>query len=510
MDKSIVYLVGAGPGNAGMLTLRAQECIAHSDYVLYDQLVSSRILALAPATAELQCVNELADNHPARLPLIHERMIEQARLGKRVVRLKGGDPSVFGRVGEEISALRAAGIPYEVVPGVTVALAAAACLEIPLTHRAHASAIAFVTGHEVPGKSEPVIDWATLAQFPGTLVIYMGIARLTNIIEELTRHGLPGSTPAAIVSHVSCNDQFTVTAPLVELSKVCSESHLTTPALVIVGKVVGLKPERCWFEARPLFGLRVLITRPKHQADSFIHQLEQLGAVAFSMPVIDILPPHDWSEVDAFIQQVRGGFFDWLLFTSANGVNSFFDRWQAIRLDARSLGGVRIAAIGAGTGAALESRRLIPDLVPGQKMNSETLAAELTPMIAGKKIAILQAESGRDFLAKHLASLAHVQVIAVYRQGLILKPDHPNLALVENRKIDVVILTSPNIARGFLAACSQSSLNAIRSGMVKLLSNSQRTSEVIRGANLPVALESSDPSESALLQTLLAFHQNLK
>ncbi|HTU90873.1 MAG TPA: uroporphyrinogen-III C-methyltransferase, partial [Gemmataceae bacterium] len=286
-----VALVGAGPGNPGLLTLRAAELLVRADLVLYDRLVPVRLLDHVPASARRIGVDSLHGTHPERWPEIYQIMIEAARQGQRVVRLKGGDPFVFGRGGEEAEALRHAGIPYEIVPGVTAALGASAFAGIPLTDRRHVSAVAFVTGHEKPDKTDSFLDWAGLARFPGTLVVYMGMARLAHIVEMLIAHGKPGQTPAAVVHWATTGRQRTVTAPLHELPAAAQRAGLKAPSLVIIGSVVSLREELAWFEARRLLGKRILVTRPRHQAGEVAARLEELGAVVSLLPAVEIREP---------------------------------------------------------------------------------------------------------------------------------------------------------------------------------------------------------------------------
>ena len=262
----LVSLVGAGPGDPGLMTLCALECLAEADLVFYDQLVPLRLLEHAPAHAERICVGDLGGHHPDRYVQVYDKMIEAARQGKRVVRLKGGDPFVFGRGGEEAEALRQAGISYEFVPGVTSGLAAAACAGIPVTHRLHASAVAFVTGHEDPAKGQGDLDWGALAHFPGTLVIYMGMARLPQIAQQLIDQGKNPATPAAVIRWGSTGEQRTIEAPLGQLATAVRTAGMTAPAIIVIGSVAGLRPHLAWFEQRPLFGKRVLVTRPRHRA----------------------------------------------------------------------------------------------------------------------------------------------------------------------------------------------------------------------------------------------------
>src|SRR5262245_37814842 len=336
MSEPLVSLVGAGPGNAGLLTVRAVECLRRADLVIYDKLVPRSLLDEVPDHAERVCVSDLPAGHTQRYPQIHRALIEAARRGKRVVRLKGGDPFLFGRGGEEAEALHKAGVPFEVVPGVTAALGAAAFAGIPLTHRLRASAVAFVTGHENPAKPDSALDWGALARFPGTLAVYMGISRLPQIVQALLDHGKPPDTPAAGVHWATTGDQQTVEAPLARLPGAVLAAGLTAPAVILIGSVVGLRQQLAWCENRPLFNARVLVTRPRHQAGELVRRLEELGAVPYVLPALEVRPPADWGPVDDAIRHLGG--FDWLVFTSVNGVHAFLRRLRELGRDLRALG----------------------------------------------------------------------------------------------------------------------------------------------------------------------------
>jgi len=502
MHRPIVYLVGAGPGDPGLLTLRGRECLEAADFVLYDQLVSSQILRFAPPHAELMCVRELASNHPDRWPQIHVKLIEEARKGKCVVRLKGGDPLIFGRGGEEADALREAGIPYEIVPGVTAALAAGSYLEIPLTHRTHSSAVALITGHEHPGKPHSKLDWKAIAAFPGTLVIYMGFSRLSSIVPELIRYGKSPDTPAISVMRASCGEQLSVQATLGTIEQDIIAAGLTTPALLMVGPVVGLKPAKSWFEKRPLLGKRILVTRPRKQALDFVHQLELRGAIAVTLPVIDIRPPADWSAVDLAQETLAQEGFDWLVFTSANGVEHFFDRLHSRGRDARSLGRTRIAVVGSATAAKLAEYHLLADVAPDGAMNSELLIEELHERARGKRILLALAAEARDLLREQLSVVATVTSVVVYRQQNVLKPDHSAFDRLRRGEIDCVTLTSPNIALAFLEALDETIRGRIERGEIQLAANSERCATVIRRAQLPVSIVAEEPTNSGMLNAI--------
>lgn len=500
MQHPQVYLVGAGPGHPGYLTLRAVECLAEADLVLYDRLVPARVLEHAPARAERVCVQELAGHHVERPPLVHQVMIEAARQGKRVVRLKGGDPFIFGRGGEEAEALRQAGISYEIVPGITSGLGAAVCAGIPLTHRNHASGVAFVTGHEEHDKGQSAIDWSILARFPGTLVVYMGIGHLPRIVAALLEHGKPADTPAAAIHWATTGDQRTIEVPLCDLPTAVQEGGLTAPAIIIIGPVVALRSHLAWFEQRPLFGKRVLVTRPRHQAADLANQLEQLGAVVFLLPTVEIRELTDWSIVDETLAKLAT--YQWLVFTSANGVHALIGRLRCLGRDLRALGGVKLAAIGPATADALRGYQLEPDLVPDE-YRSESLAAALKERAAGQRILLARADRGREVLQTELAAAAEVTQIAVYSQVDAIDLHSEVLDCLRRGEIDYVTLTSSNIARAFINALDATCRGRIEAGEVKLISISPVTSAAIRELGLPVAAEATEYTSEGVIAAIL-------
>jgi uroporphyrinogen III methyltransferase/synthase len=495
-----VFLVGAGPGNPGLLTLRAVECLAQADLVLYDRLVPVRLLEHAPPTAERICVADLPGCHPERWPHIHRTLIEAARQGKRVVRLQGGDPFLFGRGGEEAEALREAGIPYEVVPGVTAGLGAAAFAGIPLTHRLHASGVVLVTGHEHPDKPERRVDWAWLARFTGTVVVYMGVSRLPQITRSLLEHGKPPDTPAAAIRWGTTGDQRTVEAPLSDLAAAVQREGLTAPALVVIGAVAGLRPRLAWAERRLLFGKRVLVTRPRHQAGDLVRRLEELGAVPVLLPAVEVREPADWGPVDRALADLAG--YQWLVFTSANGVHALLRRLRQTGRDLRSLGGVRLAAIGPGTADALRAYHLEPDLVPPE-YRSESLAAALRERAAGQRILLARADRGRDMLRQELAAVATVEQVAVYSQVDALEDAGEVLGRLRAGEIEYVTLTSSNIARALLRPLDPAGRGRIEAGEVKLVTISPVTSAAVRELGLPVAAEAAEYTAPGVVEALV-------
>lgn len=496
-----VFLVGAGPGDPGLLTLRAVECLQQADFVLHDYLTSTRTLTYARSGAEILCVDRLPGEHPQRWPVIHQRIIDEALKGKTVVHLKGGDPLIFGRGGEEAEAIRRAGIPYEIVPGITAALAAGAYAEIPLTQRGHASAIAFVTGHEHPGKANSQLDWEPLVRFPGTLALYMSVGRLGAITRELMARGRPGDTPVALVHNASSGGQKTIVGTLASIELDVRQAGITSPSLMLVGAVVDLKPAVSWFESRPLVGLRILITRPKIQAEEFARRLELLGAIPEILPVLDVGPPEDWSPADRAIEGIERDEFDWLIFTSANGVRAFIGRLFELEKDLRAMGRIRLGSIGSATTRALAGYHLVPDIAPSDAMHSEGLANLLGDHVRGKKIVLAQAAEGRELLRETLTQFGSVERIAVYRQVECVEPDSPIFDQLRRGEVDIVTLTSPNIARTLLNACDRTILDRMREGSIRLVVNSDRLQHQLESDGFRV-WSSASPTEDGLIEAI--------
>jgi uroporphyrinogen III methyltransferase/synthase len=503
-QPALVSLVGAGPGHPGLLTVRAVECLREADLVLYDKLVPAAMLDYASPRAEKRCVVELAPRHVERYWPVRDTMIAAAREGRRVVRLKGGDPCLFGRAGEEAQALREAGVPFEIVPGVTAALGAASFTGIPLTHRQHASAVAFVTGHENPDKTESALDWAALARFPGTLVVYMGMSRLDKIVETLIAEGKDAGTPAAAVQYATTGLQRTVEAPLAGLPAAVRAAGLTAPAVILIGSVVSLRAELGWFEKLPLFGKRVLVTRPAHQAADLAGRLVHLGAVPYLLPAVAIREPGDWGPVDDALGRLAK--FHWLVFTSANGVRALLERLFALGHDLRALSSIKLAAIGPKTAEALAEYHLTADLMPA-RYQSENLAAELLQAIEpGQRVLLARADRGRDLLREELARLFTVEQIAVYAQVDAIAHDDPALNLIRRGELDYITLTSSNIVRALAHSLDATSRSRLERGEIGLISISPVTSAEIRALGLPVAAEARAATTDGLVDALVKMH----
>jgi len=391
-----VYLVGAGPGDAGLLTMRAAGLIARADLVVLDALVSHDIAALIPKSTAVVYAGKRASAHTLPQDQINQLLVDEARKGKNVVRLKGGDPFVFGRGGEEAEELAAAGVPFEVVPGISSAIAGPGYAGIPVTHRSYATSVTLVTAHEADSGSTG-IKWPALAQLDGTIVFMMGFANLPTIVHKLIEHGMPGDRGCAVISRATRPDQRTVAGTLRNIEAAVAEAKLETPALIVVGDVVRLHSTINWFESRPLFGKRIVVTRAREQASELKRLFEESGAEVLQFPTIEIAPPESWDSLD----QVLSSHYDWLIFTSTNGVRFFFERLFAGGKDARSLADTKIAAVGQTTAADLRARGIQPDLVP-----ERFISTELLPLLAadqhGIRTAVIRAEEGRDELIDEL------------------------------------------------------------------------------------------------------------
>ena len=350
--KGKVYLVGAGPGDPELLTLKGRRLLGEAEVVIYDFLAHPSLLKFISPAAETIYVGKKGGDHTLPQGDINQLIIDRAQTGKQVVRLKGGDPFIFGRGGEEAEELFKAGIPFEVVPGITSAIAVPAYAGIPLTHRRYNSSVAFITGHEDPLKDQTGLDWEKLATGVETLVFLMGYKNLPRIVERLIQNGRPPRTPAALIRWGTTPEQITVTGSLEEIVPLAEAAGLGPPAILVVGSVVELRDRLSWFERRPLFGKQIVVTRTREQASDLVVRLENLGAHCLEFPTIRLAPPSSWEELDQSIRSLSS--YDWILFTSPNGVEAFFERLAALGFDLRDLKGLQIGAIGPATAEAFK------------------------------------------------------------------------------------------------------------------------------------------------------------
>ena len=395
-----VWLVGAGPGDPGLITVAAAEALAQADVVVYDRLANPALLDLAPDAAERVAAGKRPDRHTMTQDEINSLLVERGRAGKRVVRLKGGDPFVFGRGGEEAQALSANAVPFAVIPGVSSAVAAPAYAGIPVTHRGVASSVTFVTGHEDPAKESHGVDWQRLAAGADTLVLLMGAGQLAEIAGRLIEYGRDAETPVAVVQWGTLPRQRTVTGTLRDIVDKIGEAGIGAPAVIVVGEVVRLRDSLRWFDTRPLFGLRVLVTRTRQHAGRLSQAMAAAGAEAIELPTIAITPRFDEKTLAAAVDSMKAGGYDWLIFTSANAVDIFFSFLKSRQLDTRSVQ-AKVAVIGDATAAALQLRGIEVD-VTAERFTAEGLLAALPDDLAGRRVLAPRAENARPLLVDEL------------------------------------------------------------------------------------------------------------
>ena len=480
-----VYLVGAGPGDPGLLTVRGAELLRRADVVVYDRLASPALLALAPPDAELIAAGKSPGDVDLTQDETNQVLVEQGRRANCVVRLKGGDPFVFGRGGEEAEALAAAGVPFEIVPGITSAIGAAAYAGVPVTHRGVSTHFTVVTGHEDPAKNRTDVDWDALARAGGTLVILMGAGRIGDIAQLLIDGGRSPDTPVAAVRNGTRPDQTTVRATLATIGDV----GVRAPSAIVVGEVAAL--DLSWFEARPLFGRSVVVTRAREQASELRVRLEELGAEVLELPAIAIAP------IDFSVPDLAA--YEWLVFTSANGVRAFFDDGLTpAGLDARAVAGVKVAVIGPGTARELATHGLRPDLVPERFVAESLLDAFPAPSTDGARVLLARAETARDVLPDGLTERGYaVDVLPVYRT-VRATPDPALLARVTDGRFDAVTFTSSLTVENFCAH-----VDPLPDPFPLVVSIGPVTSATVASHGLRVDAEAEEHTIDGLVTTLL-------
>ncbi|MGH7786281.1 MAG: uroporphyrinogen-III C-methyltransferase [Candidatus Binatia bacterium] len=496
-----VYLVGAGPGAPGLLTLDGQRCLQRADVVVYDYLANPCLLDHAPAQVERVLVGKHGGGARVEQTVITALLIERARRGLQVVRLKGGDPFVFGRGGEEAEALAEAGVPFVVVPGVSAAVAVPAYAGIPLTHRDLASSFTVLTGYEYPDKQELAVHWDAVSQRGNTLVFLMTTRQLEANMARLLAHGVAPDTPAAVIRWGSMAEQETVVGTVADIAARAMARHLQPPAVAVVGQVVALRERLQWFERRPLFGRRIVVTRPRAQAAGFIDTLAAAGADVLACPTIEIVAPPSWQPLDEAIARLAS--YDWLVLTSVNGVAKFFERLAAGRRDVRALHGVRLAAVGPETAAALEARGLLVDVVP-QEFRAEGVAAAMTAAgIAGARVLLARAAEAREILPRLLREAgAAVDEVASYTTVPPRTDASEVRARLADGTVDLVTFTSSSTVRNFLAlvgADAAALLSRTAIGCIGPI-----TADTARAAGLTVALQPSAYTIPAFTAAILA------
>jgi uroporphyrinogen III methyltransferase/synthase len=498
-----VYLVGAGPGDVGLVTRRAVRCLEAADVVVYDYLVNPALLAYCRAGAELVYVGKKAGDHTLSQEQINNLLLEKAQQGKCVVRLKGGDPFVFGRGGEEALCLAQSGVPFEIVPGVTSAVAVPAYAGIPVTHRGMAVSFHVFTAHEAPDKPESDLDWKSIARLDGTLVFLMGVRTLDHVVNELLRHGYPATAPVALIRWGTLPEQEVLTGTLKDIVQRAREHNFAPPAVTVIGEVVQLRQQLRWAEKKPLFGYRIALTRPREQSLELAELLEHHGADVLITPTIKIHPRPLNDEIRAEIRRLSD--YQWVVFTSANGVKIFCEYLEHFGLDARAFSESRIAAIGDKTAQTLREHGLRADAVPSRFVQ-ESLA-EAIPVRPNDRVLIPRAAVARDALERMLLDRgARVKVLPVYDT---LPDDEGIRALIEgltSKRINGIVFTSASTVEGFAARLTPA-LRADIAANVLVASIGPLTSAALKKAGITPTVEAKVHTGSHLAQAILEYAQ---
>ena len=506
------YLVGAGPGDPGLITVRGKEILEKAEVLIYDYLAGTKLLRHVPKDAELIYAGKRGGvKHTHTQEEINRMLVEKVKAGKRVVRLKGGDPFIFGRGGEELEELVAAGLSFEAVPGVTSASAAATFAGVPITHRKFTSSVAFITGHEDPNKKESNIAWDKISTGVGTLVFYMGIKNLESITANLIKHGRDPKTPVAVVRWASRPRQQSVVGTLDNIAKIVREKGIKPPALTIVGEVVSLRDTINWYEERPLFGKRVIITRTREQASELVALLDENGADTYEHATIAIQPPDSWEELDAALQDISR--FQWILFTSINAISAFFDRLYSKGLDARALHACKIAAVGKVTADCLLEYGLKCDLLP-EKYTGEGLAEALENVgVKGEKILLPRAKKAREVVPERLRQAGAEVVIAPVYQNVPTAENKEILkAQLLDKQVDLVTFTSSSTVTNFvqmLEVADKKELQELMEG-VKIAAIGPITAKTVVANGLQVDIQPDTYTIPAMVDSIVSYYTSPK
>lgn len=501
MDKGVVYLIGAGPGDPGLITIKGLECIRKGDVIVYDFLVNIALINEARKDAEVIYVGKQGNKHTLEQDEINQLIVDKARENKSIVRLKGGDPFIFGRGGEEAMFLFENNIPFEIVPGITAAIAAPAYAGIPVTFRGYTSTFALITGHEDPTKPDSDINWEKISAGIGTLSFYMGVKNLPFIVKNLVDNGRAKDTPVAVIRWGTRSKQETVTGTLETIVE--KAKSIKAPAITIVGEVVSLREKLNWFEKKRLFGKTIIVTRSREQASEFSEKLINLGAEVLEFPTISIVEPDDFKPLDNMIANL--GSADWLIFTSVNGVDAFFNRIFNSGKDIRDLKGIKICAIGPATANRITDLHLRVDCQP-PKYVAESIVEELkkTEEIKGKRFFMPRADIARSFLPDELKSLGAAEVLDVvaYKTAMAEPRDLRVVDRLKNGEIDVVAFTSSSTVRNFVKIIGEENVSAIN-GNVKFASIGPITTDTAKELGINISIEAADYTIPGLVDAVV-------
>lgn len=501
MPEGICYLVGAGPGDPLLLTLKGRQCLERAEVVIYDHLCNPELLKWVPSSAETIYAGKKAGAHTLPQSQIIDLLLEKNRAGKTVVRLKGGDPFVFGRGGEEAEALAAAGCRFEIVPGISSAISGPAYAGIPVTHRDHNAVLTIFTGHEDPEKPQSAVDYAAIASTPGTKVMLMGVERLDSITKRLLDGGMTPATPAALIRWATTGRQQTLIGTIADIAAKAKAASFEAPAVAVFGDVVGLRDSLNWFENLPLFGKRIAVTRTRPQAGELAKKLRELGADAFEMPTIRIEPAPDKREFYELVAYAHT--YDWLVFTSPNGAEAFFKVFYELYKDARSLGGARIAVVGPATAARVRENRFEVDLQPEKHISTEIIPAlQKETTVENLKILLVRGESADRALPKTLSKLGAIVDEAIAYRTVPENDSNDGVARFRREGADMVTFTSASTAENFKA------LGLPNHAATRFASIGPVTSKAMRGLGMTVDLEARSHDIPGLIDAIVEFYKS--
>ncbi|MBF0200189.1 MAG: uroporphyrinogen-III C-methyltransferase [Desulfamplus sp.] len=503
-SRGKVYLIGAGPGDPGLITVKGADCIARADVIVYDYLASPELLRYAKKDAEIIYVGKRGGDHTMPQERINELLAEKGARGNLVARLKGGDPFIFGRGGEEAEVLIEKGVPFEIVPGVTSAVAAPAYAGIPLTHRGHASSVSLITGHEDPKKSQSSLRWDAFAESGSTLVFLMGVKNLPNITEKLMANGKSPDTPVALVRWGTTTRQQTVAGTLENIVDRVEKAGLKAPAVIVVGDVVSLRDKMGWFEERPLFGKSIVVTRARAQASSFVSALRELGARCIEIPTIEVVEPEDKSPLESAVENI--GAYDWIVFTSVNGVKFFFDTLLASGKDVRSLGNIKCACIGPVTRDELMKYGITCDVLPRSYRAESVIEAFSHMDMVKKKILLPRAREARTILPEELSGMgAEVDEVTAYVTRQVEEERETITELLENGEVDMVTFTSSSTVKNFKALFTPENFPSLMDS-VKIASIGPITSDTAREEGLEPHITASEYTIPGLVRAIVDYY----
>ncbi|MDQ0920016.1 uroporphyrinogen III methyltransferase/synthase [Paenibacillus sp. V4I5] len=506
VNKGRVYLVGAGPGDPKLISVRGMEAIQKADVIVYDRLANPRLLKHRRPEAELIFVGKLPDKHILKQEEINQLLVDLALQGKVVTRLKGGDPSIFGRVGEEAELLADNDVTFDIIPGITSSIAVPAYAGIPVTHRDFTSSFAIITGHEYPNKTYSSLDWENLAKAIGTMVFLMGVANLEQICRELIRCGKPPEMPVALVRWGTWADQQTLTGTLADITEKVRAANFKSPAVIIVGEVVKLREKLAWIEKKPLFGRRVLVTRARSQASELVDLIDDMGGEAVEFPVIRLQPPSRPEAIQALdLALDKLDEFDWVLLTSVNGVEYFFRRLREKGIDVRKMGKARIAAVGPKTAEALAERGIIADVLPAKYQGEGILEAIQADLKAGQKVLLPTADLAREYLPVKLKELGlEVTEVDVYENVLVTEDGDEIIHLLQNQSIHIITFTSSSTVTNLLEALRQLGVEEPLSLLqgVEIACIGPKTAETASQCGLPITYMAEEATVASLVQSI--------